>query len=98
MLFRSRYRIALAAAAIRLSAGGASAGDGLTGTAVVDVRFSGPTGVPQVTLSRSSGFEPLDNEAVALLARAVHIVPVSEAGPVGDGSLQLPVVFESARK
>ena len=94
----ARYRIALAAAAIRLSAGGASAGDGLTGTAVVDVRFSGPTGVPQVTLSRSSGFEPLDNEAVTLLTRAVHMVPVSDAGPIGNVSLQLPVVFESAGK
>ncbi len=94
----ARYRIALAAAAIRLRADAISADDGLIGTAVVDVRFSGSTSVPQVTLSRSSGFEQLDNEAVALLARAVHVVPVSDAGPVGDVSLRLPVVFESVGK
>ena len=94
----SRYRLALAAAAIRVRAGVNSFDESLTGTAVVDVRFSGPTSVPQVTLSSSSGFEQLDNEAVALLAQAVHMVPVSDAGPVGDVSLRLPVVFESAGK
>ena len=94
----ARYRIALAAAAIRLRDSVTSADDGLIGTAVVDVRFSGSTSVPQVTLSRYSGFEQLDNEAVTLLARAVHVVPVSDAGPIGDVSLRLPVVFESAGK
>lgn len=94
----ARYRIALAAAAIRLRAGATSPDDGLIGTAVVDVRFSGSTSVPQVVLFRSSGFEQLDNEAVTLLARAVHVVPVSDAGPIGDVSLRLPVVFESAGK
>lgn len=94
----TRYRLALAAAAVRIRAGVTTADEGLTGTAVVDVRFSGPTSVPQVTLSSSSGFEQLDNEAVALLARAVHMVPVSDAGPVGDVSLRLPVVFESVGK
>jgi len=75
--------------AVKLDMGGRG------GTVVLEVSRFGENTRPRVTLSQSSGVELLDAEAVALLSRAVELVPLSVLGPVSNVSLRLPVVFEA---
>lgn len=88
----SRYRIALAVAAVRLQALEGEVA-GVTGTAVVDVRLGG--GGPQVRLATSSGVERLDRQALALLGRAVRLVPAPTGDALSDATVRLPVVFST---
>ncbi len=91
----ARYRLALAAAAVRMQEyPRAAIAAGLEGTVAVDVRLAAESVVPLITVGRSSGVEELDREAVLLLTRAVMSVPAWQAPP-GDGvSIRLPVHFE----
>ena len=91
----ARYRLALAAAAIRMQSAVKLDMGGRGGTVVLEVSRFGENARPRVTLSQSSGVELLDAEAVALLSRAVELVPLSVLGPVSNVSLRLPVVFEA---
>ena len=86
----SRYRIALAAAAVRMQSLEAEV-LGVAGTAVVDVRLAG--GGPQVHLVTSSGVEKLDRRALVLLGRAIREVPAPVGDGVSDAFVRLPVVF-----
>lgn len=86
----SRYRIALAAAAVRMQSLEAEV-LGVAGTAVVDVRLAG--GGPQVHLVTSSGVETLDRRALVLLGRAIREVPAPVGDGVSDAFVRLPVVF-----
>lgn len=86
----SRYRIALAAAAVRMQSLEAEV-PGVAGTAVVDVRLAGAG--PQVYLVTSSGVEKLDRRALALLGRAIREVPAPVGDGVSDAFVRLPVVF-----
>lgn len=88
----SRYRIALAVAAVRMQALEAETA-GMTGTAVVDVRLGG--GGPKVHLATSSGVETLDRKALALLGRAVRVVPAPVGDTLSEASIRLPVVFST---
>lgn len=91
----ARYRLALAAAAVRLQNYPRTAmGAGLEGTVVVDVRLAPEATAPLITVGRSSGIEEMDREAVQLLTRAVMAVPAWQASPGEGGSIRLPVYFE----
>lgn len=91
----ARYRLAVAAAAVRLPRHSQAAmATGREGTVIVDVRLAAESVLPLVTVRRSSGFEELDREAVALLTRAVMSVPAWHT-TAGEGvSIRLPVRFE----
>ncbi len=91
----ARYRLALAAAAIRMQSAVKPDVGRHSGTVVLEVSRFGESATPRVTLSQSSGVELLDAEAVALLSRAVELVPLSVLGPISNVSLRLPVVFEA---
>jgi TonB family protein len=91
----ARYRLALAAAAIRMQEYPQAAMDaGQEGTVVLDVRLAAGSAAPLITVGRSSGTETLDREAVLLLTRAVMTVPAWHP-TLGDVvSFRLPVSFE----
>lgn len=87
----SRYRFALAAAAVRLQSLEGDTG-AVAGTVVVEVYLSG--GAAKVQLAESSGVDALDKKALALFARAVRVVPAP--GVASDSPVRLPVVFSPA--
>lgn len=89
----ARYRLAIAAAAVRIQERDART-DALNGVAMVEIRFQAGSQWPQVTLAASSGMEDVDQAAIALLRRAAQLVPLAVAGEVTEGQFRLPVVFE----
>lgn len=90
----SRYRVALAAAAVRLQkVAGASGTTGLQGRSVVIVRLRPGVALPEVHLSESSGQPALDEGALGLIRRAASDLPVPAR--TREFSLALPVLFEA---
>jgi TonB family protein len=91
----ARYRLGLAAAAVRMQTyPRAAMAAGLEGTVLIDVRLTGESVPPLITVGRSSGVEELDREAVLLLTRAMMTLPVWRA-PMAEGAvIRLPVSFE----
>ena len=60
---------------------------------VVVVTTVAGVGVPQVKLSQSSGFEPLDQAALELLELAVHSAVLPETLRGRQFALTLPIHF-----
>ncbi len=87
-----RYRLAVAAAAVRLQQD-EMAGQGLNGTAIVEIRRSVGTAGLQVRIAQSSGVDEVDKMALALLTRAARVVSAAIAGPSPEGPVRFPVVF-----
>lgn len=87
-----RYRLAVAAAAVRLQQD-EMAGQGLNGTTIVEIRRSAGMAAPQVRIAQSSGVDEVDRIALALLTRAARVVSAAIAGPSPEGPVRFPVVF-----
>lgn len=90
----SRYRLALAAAAVRLQGvAGLSSPAGLHGRSVVVVRVRPGAVLPDVDLAESSGQPALDDSALELVRRAAASLqlPVRRQ----EFTLALPVLFEA---
>lgn len=90
-----RYRLALAAAAIRLQLGSEEVlvAAGLKGQSVVIVNVIPGVARPDVRIVESSGLRVLDESALALVQRAVLDVPAPLRGR--QFSVVLPVLFET---
>ena len=90
----SRYRLAIAAEAIRMSAPVERlVALDFQGKLVVLVQLRGLNTIPQVSLEETSGSERIDREVLAVFRKAANFVPVSIAGDVGEVSVRLPVHF-----
>ena len=88
----ARYRLALAAAAVRMQRYPRAVMEaGREGTVIVEVQVTAVQRVPLVRLGHSSGVGELDGEALALLERAVRTVPVM---PGQEFVIRLPVRFD----
>ena len=91
----ARYRLSLAAAAVRMQTyPQAAMAAGLEGTVLVDVRLATKSVPPSITVGRSSGSEELDREAVLLLTRAMMTLPAWQAAAGEGAAIRLPVSFE----
>lgn len=88
----ARYRMALAAAAVRMHLPDDETA-GMMGTTVVDVRLD--NGGPRAHLVASSGVETLDRKALAVISRAIQAVPTPLVGGGSDAFVRLPIVFSS---
>lgn len=84
------YRLAIAAAAVRIYQAG-KASERYSGVAVVEVRLGGAIKGAQVALSRSSGQHEVDGHALALVRKALALVPLPDSLP--DTTIELPVEF-----
>ena len=90
----SRYRLAIAAEAIRMNAPVERlVALDFQGKLVVLVQLRGLNTIPQVSLEETSGSERIDREVLAVFRKAANFVPVSIAGDVGEVSVRLPVHF-----
>lgn len=90
----SRYRLAIAAEAIRMSGPlERLVAPDFQGKLVVLVQLRGLDTIPQVSLEGASGSERIDHEVLTVFKKAANFVPVSIAGDVGEVSVRLPVHF-----
>lgn len=91
----SRYRLALAAEAIRARVSIEKLIEpGFKGRIIVLVQLHEVGALPQVSLEQGAGFDALDQQVLSTFRQAVAAVPISIAGDVEQVSLRLPVHFE----
>ncbi len=87
-----RYRLAVAAAAVRLQQD-EMAGHGLNGTTIVEIRRSAGMAAPQVTIAQSSGVDEVDRIETVLSEKGWGVGFAGNKGPSPEGPVRFPVVF-----